>query len=240
MPEEFKVVSDQLNEPAPLHIGMMKACRGVIAGHNMVVVETGMGFKNAARATEVVIETMAPSLLISTGFCGGVSKNLLVGDVVVAKEMYIAANGLIEQVSINIPDSSLTLAARSQATGARIFGGAFAGTPTIMQKSALARLLPDRTVNAVVEMESAAIAIVAAESGIPLIALRSVSDPFDEELGFSLDEFCDRHMRIRPAKVLWTMLRKPRIIPQLIRLARNSRIAADTLSVALKELFPLL
>jgi hypothetical protein len=33
-----------------------------------------------------------------------------------------------------------------------------------------------------------------------------------------------------------TILRKPRIIPQLIRLAGNSRIAARSLTAAMKEL----
>jgi adenosylhomocysteine nucleosidase len=81
-------------------------------------------------------------------------------------------------------------------------------------------------------MESAAIARVAAEHGIPFIGLRTVSDPFDEELGFTLDEFCDDQLRIRIPKVLLTIVRKPRIIPQLIRLARNSRVAGASLSHA--------
>jgi adenosylhomocysteine nucleosidase len=87
----------------------------------------------------------------------------------------------------------------------------------------------------VVEMESAAIALVAGENGIPFVALRTVSDPFGEELGFALDEFCDDRMRIRIPKVLFTIARKPRIIPQLIRLARNSRVAATSLSLAMER-----
>lgn len=240
MPEEFRAVTALLQTPQATRLGTMKACRGSAAGHDVLVVETGMGFTNAARAAEVIIESVAPSLLISAGFCGGIAPNLLVGDVVVARELYIATDNTIEAVSIRPADAGRTLVARSQMNGRRIFGGVFAGTPAIMQKSELARLLPERASNAVVEMESCAIAIIAAEAGIPLIALRSVSDPYDEELGFSLDEFCDSRMRIRPHKVLLTILRKPRIIPQLIRLARTSRIAAQSLGTAVEELLPLL
>jgi adenosylhomocysteine nucleosidase len=83
-------------------------------------------------------------------------------------------------------------------------------------------------------MESAAIAMIAAENGIPFVGIRSVSDPADEELGFALDEFCDGQMRIRIHRVLYTVMKKPRIIPQLFRLARNSRIAGTELSKAVK------
>jgi adenosylhomocysteine nucleosidase len=89
-------------------------------------------------------------------------------------------------------------------------------------------------------MESAAIAIVAVENGIPFCGIRAVSDPFDEELGFSLDEFCDQRMRIRIPRVLLTIARKPRIIPQLIRLARNSRVAGASLSQAVERFLSVL
>jgi adenosylhomocysteine nucleosidase len=66
--------------------------------------------------------------------------------------------------------------------------------------------------------------------------VRTISDPWDEELDFTIDEFCDDTMRIRPAKVLATILRRPRIIPQLIRLARNSRVAAAGLAKTMRRL----
>ena len=101
-------------------------------------------------------------------------------------------------------------------------------------------MLPGHYPNPVVEMESGAIAIIAAENNIPLLAIRAVSDPAAEELGFSIDEFCDPDMRrIRPYKVLLTVLRKPRIVPQLVRLAISSRRAAEGLTSALSRLFPL-
>jgi adenosylhomocysteine nucleosidase len=104
-----------------------------------------------------------------------------------------------------------------------------------MHKKQLAALLPAAAPYPVVEMESAAIALVAVENGIPFSAIRTVSDPFDEELAFSLDEFCDDRMRIRILRVLLTVARKPRIIPQLLRLAGNSRVAAASLSQAVKR-----
>ena len=52
-----------------------------------------------------------------------------------------------------------------------------------------------------------------------------------EELDFSIMELTDREMRISVRKVLWTVARKPRIIPQLVRLGKNSRLAGENLAV---------
>jgi len=125
--------------------------------------------------------------------------------------------------------------------GKRVVGGTFISSPAITSKTELAGMISDQYLNPVVEMESGAIAIIAAECNIPLLAIRAVSDAAAEELGFSLDEFCTPDLRrIRLDKTVLTLLRKPAIIPQLIRLAFSSRRAAASLTSALSSLLPLL
>jgi adenosylhomocysteine nucleosidase len=134
-----------------------------------------------------------------------------------------------------------TFVARQAAIGKRVVGGVFVSTSTLTSKRRLAGMLSGQYPNPVVEMESGAIAIIAAENNIPLLAIRAVSDSAAEELGFSLDEFYDPDMRrIRPHKVLLTALRKPRIIPQLVRLTFSSRRAAESITAAFSRLFLLL
>jgi len=240
MPEEFNAVAACLGSGTAKKRGRLKTCSFSCEGHRIMLVESGMGFDNAARAAESVIRDLEPELLISAGFCGGIAPELRVGDLVVAKRMVIVSENGLEELPSETPAAALNFAARQTASGVRVFSGTFAGTAVITPKAKLAEMLSNRYPCPVVEMESAAIALVAAENGIPLIALRSVSDPAHEELGFSLDEFCDSSLRIRPGRVLLTILRKPRIIPQLIRLAGNSRTAARSLTEALGQLLPLL
>ncbi|HEX9023040.1 MAG TPA: phosphorylase, partial [Geobacteraceae bacterium] len=114
--------------------------------------------------------------------------------------------------------------------------GVFITSDAILNKQQLLAFLPHGINRPVLEMESAAVARVAAEHGIPFMGVRAVSDPWDEELGFSIDEFCDDAKRIRPIKVLATILRRPRIIPQLIRLGWNSHVAARGLATAMERL----
>lgn len=239
MPEEFRAVANCLRAGVNRNFGHLKARSYNWAGHKIVLVESGMGFNNAARAAEAVIRETAPELLISAGFCGGIAPELQVGDVVVAKRMAIISETGLEELPVEIPATGLNFVAHQTTCGERIFSGTFAGTAVITSKMKLAGMLQDYPCP-VVEMESTAIALIAAENKIPLIAIRSVSDPADEELGFSLDEFCNSNLRISPGRVLLTILRKPRIIPQLVRLAGNSRIAAKSLTAALDKLLHLL
>jgi len=82
-------------------------------------------------------------------------------------------------------------------------------------------------------MESVAVARTAATAGVPFLGLRTISDDAGEELGFSLDELTDSQLRISILRVLFTCLKKPRIIPQLARLAGNSGKAGKTLGATL-------
>lgn len=220
--------------------GALRSSRYSTAGHEFIIVATGMGFDNAARAVEMLIREESPDLLISTGFCGGVAPELQVGDVVVAQRMIIADRGSLEEVPVLYSSIGQSFVARQVAEGKRVVGGTFISSPAITSKKRLARMLSAQYHNPVAEMESGAIAIIAAEHNIPLLAIRAVSDAVAENFGFSLDEFCDSDLRrIRLHKVLLTVLRKPSIIPQLVRLAFSSRRAAASLTSALSSLFPL-
>lgn len=241
MPEEFRAVADSLGAAAVTQRGKFRTGCFKYAGHEFLLVESGIGFVNAARTAEMLIRDFHPDLLVSTGFCGGITPELLVGDVVVAQKIVIADEGGCGDIPVLLAGIGQTLVARQEVEGERVVGGTFVSTPAIISKKRLAGMLSGQYPNPVVEMESGAIAILAAENSIPLLAIRAVSDSAAEEPGFSLDEFCDPDMcRIRPYKVLLTALRKPRIIPQLVRLAFSSRIAAESLTAAMSRLLPLL
>jgi adenosylhomocysteine nucleosidase len=236
MPEEARAVLKATGPAGSRKIGGLKAFHCRTPQHDLLLVESGMGFKNAAAAAEALLGEFRPDLLISAGFCGGIAPELRVGDVAVSIGLCVVAGGVVQQVPVEIAAAGRNFVVRQSPTGARVFASLFAGTQSIMAKKELAPLLPTGAPYPVVEMESSAIAIVAVENGIPFLGIRTVSDPADEELGFSLEEFTDHHLRIRPHRVALTILRKPWIIPQLIRLARNSRIAAGSLSQALARL----
>lgn len=239
MPEEFRAVANSLGTVACSQKETLRSAHFSAANHDFLLVEAGIGFDNAARATEMLILTGYTDLLISTGFCGGIAPELQAGDVVVAKAIFIVAEHGYEDIPVQLSDISHTFVAQQAVLGTSVVGGTFFSTAVIRTKARLAEMLPDHLPNRIVEMESGAIAIVAAEHNIPLLAIRAVSDAATEELDFSLDELCDKEMRrILLYKVLLTALRKPRIIPQLVRLGFSSSKAAKSLTAAFHQLLP--
>lgn len=238
---EFRAVADSLGSFTLVSLGELRAGRCTSFGHEFLLVESGMGLDNAARAAEALIAHERPDLLMSAGFCGGVQAGELVGDVVVAKQVVISHESGFEEIPVHLSGSGQTFVALQAGAGERVVGGVFMTTSAIVSKSRLSGTLPGHYRHPVVEMESGAIAIIAVEHAIPLLAIRAVSDDAGEEFGFTLDELCDVDMRrIRLHKVLLTILGKPWIIPQLVRLGFGSRTAARSLTAALSRLFPAL
>lgn len=201
-----------------------------IGNSDIFIVESGMGIARAAAAADALVAEAAPTAIISFGFGGAVLPGLSVGDIVVGTKSWFAdTNGFIPRSGID-----LKLARKIAGELDHSVGGACSGeiitSAQILGKGNLAHSLPAGITSPVLDMETAAVAEVAHRHGIPLVALRAISDDAAEELAFSLDEFTDRDLTIRPLKVFATIARKPWIIPQLVRLARNSRIAGKRLA----------
>ena len=229
MPEESRAILKSAKGVEKSRHGERRTFHCRIAGHDVTLVEAGMGMLNAGWAA-TVLAAEQPDLLLSAGFGGGVLPGLGVGDVVMAEGVSHWIGSGFERVETTF---------YGQAAGPNPDlppRGEFITSDTILNKQHLLAILPHGINRPVLEMESAAVARVAAEHGIPFAGIRAISDPWDEELEFSVDDFCDDARQIRPFKVLATILRRPRIIPQLIRLGWNSRAAARGLGMAMERL----
>ncbi len=194
------------------------------------LVESGMGPLRAATAAEALISAASPSIMLSFGFGGAILPGLRVGDMVLGTESWLANEGRFSRRQ----GIAATLAGEIAAELGKSLNGIASGTiitsAGILKKADLIQSLPAGTSFPILDMETAAIAEIADRHGIPLVALRAVSDDAGEELSFSIDEFTGPDMAISPLKVMATIVRKPWIIPQLLRLARNSRIAGKRLA----------
>jgi adenosylhomocysteine nucleosidase len=205
-----------------------------IAGVPVALIESGMGPRHAAAATAVLIERAAPKLLVNFGFAGGVLPGDGVGDLVLAGRVSLLQDGRLGEVPQPDPALSDRVAHALAAAPLTLHRGSFITAQVITDKATLAQLLDAEWQHPVLEMETAAVLRVATGAGIPAVALRGVSDAAEEELGFSLEEFCDSELRIRLPRVLRTVAAKPWIIPQLIRLSGNTQRAGKTLALGVE------
>jgi adenosylhomocysteine nucleosidase len=240
MPEEIRPLLRRAGKLRREHVSGFDLYRFAVGDRETALIQSGIGAEKAARATGILIDAVAPGMILNFGFAGAVLPGPRVGDVVMAdrllffKERHFTEEpGLHRELSGRL---ALLLETACRGKDFSFHRGTFVTTGEIVAKQRLAGLLPEWTGNPVLEMETAAVARTAARAVIPLVALRAVSDVAEEELGFTIGEITDHTMNISAAKLLRTIAGKPRIIPQLIRLARNSRIAGRNLAVAVVAL----
>lgn len=240
MPDETRPLLKRVGAVVRDRAGRFRCHRFETGGAGVCLVESGMGMELAAAAAAELAAALSPAAVVSFGFGGAVLPGLAVGDVVVGTDSWLYDTcGFLPQEGISrglAGEVVLGLGGK----GIRVVPGEIITSRRILAKAALAPALPPGMSNPVLDMETAAVAAVMARHGIPLVALRGVSDGAEEELAFSLDEFTDSEMRIRPAKVLVTIARKPWIVPQLARLARNTRVAGVSLAAAVTATVELL
>jgi adenosylhomocysteine nucleosidase len=186
----------------------------------------------AIRATHALFSVTRPQLIVSFGIAGAPTSDLRVGDVVVAHAVRMLAAGapgrsqVLEQLSETACKAAeLALLPR----GARFFSG-IALTMSGIQAPDLSGLPLEHLV---LEMETAGIAQAASGRGVPVLALRAVSDSVDQPLPFDLEIYLDKEQKPRVGRIIAGVVRHPSLLARLNRLRRNAGLAAENSAVAL-------
>lgn len=154
----------------------------------------------------------APAAVIVAGLAGALDPTLQIGDVV-----------------IDAPEPSIP--ADFPARSGRIHS-----TNQIVCAPKEKAELFARTGALAVDMELQIVRDAVRDKCIPVIGLRAISDRADEVVDPAVLRFVDDLGRPRIGAILWRFLRRPRLIRQAWRLARNSSIACRRLGEAVREL----
>ena len=98
------------------------------------------------------------------------------------------------------------------------------------------RRLRERTGATVVEMEFAAVQKIAREWGVPCRAVRVVSDTAGEDLPLDFNRYRDGEGRFQIGRIALAGLLRPfTALPGLMRLDRQSQVAAESLGAFLAD-----
>lgn len=240
MPGEIKPLLKIAGKYSKTKLGEFSFFSFCVAGKKCRLIESGIGMNRASNAAQALISECNPEVVISFGFGGAVLPGMSPGDLAVARRTFLF-HGMLqdpgETFDLFFPPGLLeTLEKTGNKVGYAVRQCDFITSDKILNKKELTGLLPKYMINPVLDMETWAIAREAMRERVPLLAIRAISDAADEELEFSLDRFTDHEMNIRISRILRTIAMKPSILPQLIRLAYNSRIAGNNLGVAVQEL----
>ncbi|KAF0106268.1 MAG: S-adenosylhomocysteine/5'-methylthioadenosine nucleosidase [Anaerolineaceae bacterium] len=212
--------------------GTFRGIRFQLMDRDCFLVTSGMGLTRAADAARALLAETNPRLLVSFGIAGAVNADLEIGDVIIAGKICLLENGLpgkFQPLAI-LSDAAWGAAARSlQADGTRLLPGTAVttrGSQVILKQS-------DEMPNPILEMETAGIAQVAAEAGIPLVSIRSISDGPRSPIPLDLEAVMDENYNFRIGRLIAEVFRHPDITLRSREMMQNSRKAADHAAKAL-------
>lgn len=207
-----------------------------------VVGLSGMGADAARRAGETLVAHCRPTILASVGFGGALVPGLAVGNLVLGEAFryYDPEARELKEVLPPPPPRPLALVHRTlKAAGWPAAGGTLVSTSRIIHKKSEGDPIAGLPAP-VLDLETSALAEVAAAQGLPFLSLRAITDPAGEEIPEFLRQAGDREPRVRAGAVLSWLAADPRRVKDLLTLWGRSRRAAQALAGALLALWPLL
>lgn len=185
-----------------------------------LVITTGMGSSAASAGARALIDAGARALA-SWGMAGGLDPSLAAGEILLPSEV-LTADGRVHRCEKGWRERlGATIVARSGRllTSARSVG-------SVEDKAALFR----STGAVAVDMESAAIAEVAEQHGLPFLAVRVVVDSAGDVLPRAVTAAADNEGHLHIWRLIGALALAPNELAPLIRLAQRYRAANRSLA----------
>ena len=189
-------------------------------------VEAGGGGAEGANAATARLVAQGVDALLSFGLAGGLAPGLAAGELVLA-EAVIAPDKTVWPTACELtarfgtPSGSM-LAAEAILVTAASKHGAWIATGAVAA-----------------DLESGAVACVAARHGLPFAVLRAVCDPAQRNLPPAALTALDENGHISSAALVRSLARHPSQIPDLIALGREAARARRSLLNRVKEIGPI-
>lgn len=188
------------------------------------VVLTGVG---PERARSVIARALQwePNVCIASGVAGSLRATYRVGEVFVAREVMELESGRTIAMDRELVEAAERL-------GVRLAERLLSSANMVVTAEGKGRL--GRMAEAV-EMESFAVLTEAAARTIPGVAIRAISDAADQDLPMDFSGVLDNQGKVKVSKVACSLARAPQKLPSLLRLGRDTKLAATKLAEFLDE-----
>ena len=180
---------------------------------NVKIILVGIGRRNAERAIRAALAEEQPDLVLTCGFAGGLRPELTSGTVVFAADL---ETGL---------EPALLAAGAKPAR--------FHCAPRVMATAEEKRALRAGTRADAVEMESQSICAVCREHKIPSATVRVVLDTAQEDLPLDFNKLMTVEQKMSYGKLALALAKSPGKAAELLRLQKQTRMAAARLAEVL-------
>ena len=173
----------------------MDFCEGVLKGHDVVVVKSGIGKVNAAVCTQILVDEFQVDAVINTGIAGSLNAKIDIGDIVISTDVVHhdmdAVNfgyepGQIPQMDVFSFAADETLAKLAEEACLEVnpeisvFHGRIVSGDQFVADKAVKERIVNLFHGYCTEMEGASIAQAAYLNEVPFVILRDISDKADD------------------------------------------------------------
>jgi len=214
----------QVNKGAAVTVCRAAIAQAKTTGRDVVILHSGVGMTSATARAGEFLESHSPTAWIAAGFGGALSAELKVGEIVTARNF---SDGALLGAVAALPAHTGTLI-----TTRRV-------VETAEEKNDLGR----HTGAMVVDMETAAIHRLCVARGVPVLAIRAISDTAGQDLPVPTSIWFDKKRQTpRPVPLLLHLVAHPSRITPFFRFVRGVGVArarlTDFLLAALAALPP--
>ena len=173
----------------------MDFCEGVLKGHDVVVVKSGIGKVNAAVCTQILVDEFQVDAVINTGIAGSLNAKIDIGDIVISTDVvhhdmdavnFGYESGQIPQMDVFSFAADETLAKLAEEACLEVnpeisvFHGRIVSGDQFVADKAVKERIVNLFHGYCTEMEGASIAQAAYLNEVPFVILRAISDKADD------------------------------------------------------------
>ena len=196
---------------------------------NTLIAYSGAGPENAAKASQLLIDKGAERL-ISWGCAAALKANLHPGDLVIPQTLLTERH---EELTIASPWFNDVL---DQLPSLNPFTGSLIESSFIVAESEEKKVIYKQTRAIALDMESIAVARIAIQNNLPVLAIRCIADPVTMNLPKAVSYALNTQGDVVLAKLLWFLLTHPNELPGLIKLGLHFNAAKNKLKLVARHL----
>ena len=196
---------------------------GGLHGHRVVIILSGAGRRNAARAAEVLIGGHRPQRVISAGFAGGLCAKLKRNDILLADRLVGGEGG---EISIELP-AGLSAALQEPS----VHRGPLLSLDRVVRLPRQRHALFQRHGALAVDMETFAVAEICRRRDVLFSSIRTINDTADETLPRDVEHLLAQGSGAAQfGAALGAIWRRPASAKDMYQLRENALIASDRLA----------
>ena len=192
---------------------------GFYDGIRVAIVEAGMGFSRARRATQALLDGHSPRWLLCCGFSGALRDDIPIGSIVVGDSI-ADQHGQCLQIDLQMP--------ADPARG--LFVGRLLTADEMVRTVEQKRQLGEQHAALAVDLESLAVAQVAREGKTRFLAIRVISDDLSADLPPEVMSVVGETGGVRLGAAVGAIWKRPAAVKDLWRLREQAQSAATRLA----------